>query len=53
MNKPTPKERLEHIRSAIFKIKALVSEKSLADFMTDSMRQGAVLYEFIIIGEAI
>lgn len=53
MSKPDSQERLEHIRSAILKIKSLVSQKSLEDFVTDSMRQGAVMYELIIIGEDI
>jgi uncharacterized protein with HEPN domain len=53
MDKPTPKERLEHIKSAILKIKSFVKDKSLNDFMSDIIRQDAVLYQFIIIGEAI
>ena len=53
MDKPTPKERVEHIKSAILKIKSFVKDKSLNDFMSDIIRQDAVLYQFIIIGEAI
>jgi|MudIll2142460700_1097286.scaffolds.fasta_scaffold28211_2 uncharacterized protein with HEPN domain len=53
MNKPTPKERLEHIKDAIFKIKSFVYNSSKDEFLTDIMRQNAVLYQFIIIGEAI
>ncbi|MFA5819373.1 MAG: HepT-like ribonuclease domain-containing protein [Bacteroidales bacterium] len=53
MDKPTPKERLVHIRSAILHIKSFVKDKSLDDFMSDTIRQNAVLYKFIIIGEAI
>lgn len=53
MDKPTPKERLEHIKSAILHIKTFVQDKSLEDFKLDIIRQDAVLYQFIIIGEAI
>jgi uncharacterized protein with HEPN domain len=53
MDKPTPKERLEHIKSAILKIKSFVQDKSPGDFMSDAIRHDAVLYQFIIIGEAI
>ncbi len=53
MDKPTPKERLVHIRSAILHIKSFVKDKSLDDFLSDVIRQNAVLYKFIIIGEAI
>lgn len=53
MNKPTPKERLEHIKSAILQIKSYTREQSLDVFMSDIIRQNAVLYQFIIIGEAI
>lgn len=53
MDKPTPKERLEHIKSAILKIKSFVKDVSLNDFLSDIIRQDAVLYQFIIIGEAI
>jgi len=53
MNKPTPKERLEHIRNAIFKIKSFVKGLTVDDFISDIVKQNAVLYQFIIIGEAI
>ena len=53
MDKPTPKERLEHIKSAILKIKSFIRGKSLNDFISDTLLHGAVLYQFIIIGEAI
>jgi uncharacterized protein with HEPN domain len=53
MDKSTPKERLDHIKSAILQIKLFVKNKSLEDFMSDIIRQNAVLYQFIIIGEAI
>ena len=53
MNKPTPKERLEHIRGSILKIKSFVKNLSTDDFLSDILVQNAVLYQFIIIGEAI
>lgn len=53
MDKPTPKERVEHIKSAIIQIRSYVKDKSLIEFKEDKMRQNAVLYQFIIIGEAI
>jgi uncharacterized protein with HEPN domain len=53
MNKPTTKERLEHIRGAIFKIKSFVEDLTVDEFLSDIIRQNAVLYQFIIIGEAI
>lgn len=53
MNKPTPKARLEHIRGAIFKIKSFLEGMSADDFFSDIIKQNAVLYQFIIIGEAI
>jgi uncharacterized protein with HEPN domain len=53
MDKPTPKERLEHVRGAILRIKSLIIEKSITDFLADEVLQDAVLYQFIIIGEAI
>lgn len=53
MNKPTPKERLVHIRNSILNIKSIVKNITKDDFMSDMIRQNAVLYQFIIIGEAI
>jgi uncharacterized protein with HEPN domain len=53
MDKPSPKERVQHIKSAILKIKSLVLEKSRNEFTEDLLRQDAVMYQFIIIGEAI
>jgi uncharacterized protein with HEPN domain len=53
MNKPTPKERLEHISGAVLKIKSFVYGISKDEFLSDIIRQSAVLYQFIIIGEAI
>jgi uncharacterized protein with HEPN domain len=53
MDKPTQKERLEHIRHAIIRIRTFVKDKSVNDFLSDIVLQDAVLYQFIIIGEAI
>jgi uncharacterized protein with HEPN domain len=53
MNKPTPKERLEHIKSAILRIQSFIQNKTLEKFMAEIVTQDAVLYQFIIIGEAI
>jgi uncharacterized protein with HEPN domain len=53
MDKPIAKERLEHIRGAILRIKSFLLEKSITDFLADKVLQDAVLYQFIIIGEAI
>jgi len=53
MDKPTPKERLVHIRSAINKIISFVRDQSVDEFIADPLRQDAVLFQFIIIGEAI
>jgi len=53
MDKPTPRERLEHIREAILNIQAFVKDVSKEQFLSDKIRQDAALYRFIIIGEAI
>jgi uncharacterized protein with HEPN domain len=53
MDKPTSKERLEHIRTAIHRIKSFINGKTIDDFLIDNVLQDAVLYQFIIIGEAI
>ena len=53
MNKLTAKERLEHIRGAIVNIKSFVKDLTVDEFLSDKIRQNAVLYQFIIIGEAI
>ena len=42
MNKPTPKERLEHIRDAIFNIKSFVKGLTVDEFLSDKIRQNAV-----------
>ncbi len=46
-------ERLEHISKAVESILEFCNEKQEADFLSDKMLNNAVLYEFLIIGEAI
>lgn len=53
MDKPTPKERVEHILKAIGLIREFVLDVDEAEFMEDSKIQSAVQYQFLIIGEAI
>ncbi len=53
MDKPTPKERVEHILKAIGLIREFVLDVDEAAFMVDSQIQSAVQFQFLIIGEAI
>lgn len=53
MNKPTPKQRVEHILKAIEMIKMFVLGMDLKEFLKDVKVQSAVQYQFLIIGEAI
>lgn len=53
MDKPTPKERAEHILGAIKLIKEFVADIDEAAFLNDIKIQSAVQYQFLIIGEAI
>ena len=53
MDKPTPKERAEHILEAIQLIREFVAGVSEAAFLKDIKNQSAVQYQFLIIGEAI
>lgn len=53
MDKPTPKERAEHILNAIGLIRQFVAGVDEADFLNDLKVQSAVQYQFLIIGEAI
>ena len=53
MDKPTPKERVEHILRAIELIKQFVADLDENSFSTDTMVQSAVQYQFLIIGEAV
>ncbi len=53
MDKPTPKERAEHILDAIQLIKQFVTDMDEVAFVNDIKIQSAVQYQFLIIGEAI
>lgn len=53
MDKPTAKQRAEHILEAIQLIKAFVTGMKVTDFVNDVKVQSAVQYQFLIIGEAI
>jgi uncharacterized protein with HEPN domain len=53
MDKPTPRERAEHILEAIRLIKEFVSDMDETAFINDIKIQSAVQYQFLIIGEAI
>lgn len=53
MDRPTPKERVEHILEAIRLIREFVAGTSESDFLKDKKIQSAVKYQFLIIGEAI
>lgn len=53
MDKPTPKERVEHILNAIQLIRQFVDGADEASFLKDIKVQSAVQYQFLIIGEAI
>lgn len=53
MDKPTTKERAEHILEAIKLIKEFVAGIDENTFIKDIKVQSAVQYQFLIIGEAI
>lgn len=53
MDKPTTKDRVEHILEAIQLIKQFVVDTDEATFLVDLKIQSAVQYQFLIIGEAI
>jgi len=53
MDKPTPKERVEHILEAIQLIRDFTNGIDEASFFRDIKIQSAVQYQFLIIGEAI
>ncbi|CAN5516848.1 hypothetical protein BH23BAC1_BH23BAC1_47650 [soil metagenome] len=53
MDKPTPKERVEHILEAIQLIRSFVYGVDESVFVADVKTQSAVQYQFLIIGEAI
>lgn len=47
------KERFIHVRNAILLIQSFVHGQNLEDFQKDFKGQNAVLYQFLIIGEAV
>jgi len=53
MDKPTPKERVEHVLQAIRSIHEFIGDNTLEVFQANSKLQSAVLFQFLIIGEAI
>lgn len=53
MDKPTPKERLEHVLEAIGLIRKFIADLDESAFLEDVKIQSAVQYQFLIIGEAI
>lgn len=53
MDKPTPKERLEHILEALKLIRDFVDGIDEAKFLNDVKIQSAVQFQFLIIGEAV
>jgi uncharacterized protein with HEPN domain len=53
MDKPTPKERVEHILKSIQLIRQFVAGVDEATFLEDLKIQSAVQFQFLIIGEAI
>jgi uncharacterized protein with HEPN domain len=53
MDKPTPKERAEHILDAIQLIRDFVNGLDESTFLTDIKIQSAVQFQFLLIGEAI
>ncbi len=53
MAKPTTKERLEHVLLAIDSIKSFMGDMEEQEFIENTLIQSAVLYQFLIIGEAI
>lgn len=53
MDKPTPKERVQHILTAIQLVREFVADMDEVAFMADVKTQSAVQYQFWIIGEAV
>jgi uncharacterized protein with HEPN domain len=53
MDKPTPKNRLEHVLEAIHLINEFIDGVDEKSFSQDIKLQSAVQYQFLIIGEAI
>jgi len=53
MDRPTPRERVEHVLKAINYIQEFTSETTLEQFESNLQLQSAVQFQFLIIGEAI
>lgn len=53
MDKPTPKERVQHMREAIARIGKYVQGIDLSVFEGDERTRDAVLFQFTILGEAV
>ena len=53
MDKPTPRERVQHMRDAIMRIERYVQGMDLHAFETDTLKQDAVLTCFMQLGEAV
>ena len=53
MDKPTDRERVEHVLSSIKAIKSFVKGVKETEFVKDKVLQSAVQFQFLIIGEAV
>ena len=53
MDKPTDKERVEHVLTSIKTIKNFVKGINETQFLKDKVLQSAVQFQFLIIGEAV
>ncbi len=53
MDKPTPKERVAHMRDAVTRIETYVKGMDLRAFEADARTQDAVLMQFMVLGEAV
>lgn len=53
MDKPTPRERFDHILHAIGYIREFIGDATLDEFMADPRCQAAVQFQFLLIGEAV
>ena len=53
MDKPSDKERAEHILASIQLIKEFVADVDGSTFLVDYKIQSAVQYQFLVIGEAV
>ncbi len=53
MVSPTPRQRVLHMREAIATIEGFMWNMDLTSFEGDARTQGAVLFQFMVIGEAV